>query len=203
MDRPVDLLLITAHCDDGELWAGGTIARSVEAGKRVTLAIAHHNSVRRREAEAAAAILGCEVWFREQQMELGKWASNCLEQARPEVLLTHPPNDPHFEHRDLSERVSWGLIKSKERKVYPHRWYHLETYYSTHSHGFPLLIDITEFFNKKCSALGCHISQMPDDLIQMAQAMNALHGQQIRKKHAEAFYPFPLLGRWPKLRELP
>jgi hypothetical protein len=44
---------------------------------------------------------------------------------------------------------------------------------------------------------------MPAELIETARMMNALHGARIRVKYAEAFYPFALLGRWPRLRELP
>jgi hypothetical protein len=40
-------------------------------------------------------------------------------------------------------------------------------------------------------------------LIKMARTMNSLHGVRIRAEYAEAFYPFPLLGRIPRLREFP
>jgi LmbE family N-acetylglucosaminyl deacetylase len=203
MGKPVDLLLLAAHCDDGELWAGGTIARLVESGKRVVLGIAHHDSVRRREAEAGAAILGCETWYRKKQTKLLEWASTCLNAACPEVLMTHQIGDPHFEHHELGEVVRKALTKSSHRKTYPRRWYWLDTYYSTQSPGTPVLIDISAHFARKCSALDCHDSQTPSALIEMAQTMNALHGQRIRAEYAEAFYPFALLGRWPKLRELP
>jgi LmbE family N-acetylglucosaminyl deacetylase len=198
-----DLLLFAAHCDDGELWAGGTIANLVESGKRVTLAIAHHDSTRRGEAEAGAAILGCEVWFREDNADLFEWVCSCLHEARPDVLITHPIDDPHFEHDEISRIVNRALTKSRQRKEYPRRWYWCDTYNSTSKVGFPLLIDISAYFDRKCSALECHRSQSPVHLVEMAQAMNALHGGRIRVKYAEAFYVFPLLGRWPRLRELP
>lgn len=198
-----ELLLITAHCDDGELWAGGTISKLVESGKRVILAIAHYDEVRRGEAEAGAKILGCEVWFRENNIDLFEWASNCLHEARPEVLLTHPIGDTHFEHDEIGRIVHRALTKSRQRKEYPRRWYWCDTYNSTATPSFPLLIDISLYFDRKCSALECHHSQTPADLADMARTMNALHGRRIRARYAEAFYLFPLLGRWPCLRELP
>jgi LmbE family N-acetylglucosaminyl deacetylase len=203
MESPTDLLLFTAHCDDGELWAGGTISKLVECGKRVVLAIAHHDTVRRGEALAGAAVLGCEVWFKEEQVGLVEWASTCLNDARPVVLMTHAVSDPHFEHESISQSVRQVLTKSKHRRAYPQRWYSLDTYYSTESVGFPILIDISSHFQQKLSALDCHNSQSPGDLAEMARTMNALHGQRIRVQYAEAFYPFPLLGRLPRLRELP
>jgi LmbE family N-acetylglucosaminyl deacetylase len=200
---PTDFLLFTAHCDDGELWAGGTIAKLVESGKRVTLAIAHHDAVRRIEAETGAATLGCEVWFRENNLDLFEWVGSCLHEARPEALLTHPIGDPHFEHDEIGRVVSRVLTKSQQRKEYPRRWYWCDIYNSTSPPGLPIFIDISAYFDRKCSALACHRSQMSTDLIDMAQAMNALHGRRIRVNYAEAFYLFPLLGRWPRLRELP
>lgn len=203
MGNPTDLLLFTAHCDDGELWAGGTISRLVACGKRVVLAIAHHDSVRRVEAESSAAVLGCEVWFKEEEVGLMEWASTCLNDARPIVLMTHAIWDPHFEHEAIGQNVRHVLTKSKHRQAYPQRWYSLDTYYSTESVGFPILIDISSHFQQKLSALDCHHSQTPGDLAEMARTMNALHGQRIRVQYAEAFYPFSLLGRLPRLRELP
>ena len=203
MRKPVDLLLLVAHCDDGELWAGGVICRMVDEGRRVVLAIAHHNSIRRREAETSASLLGCEVWHRKKQTKLMDWAATCITAARPEVIMTHPIGDPHFQHHGLGEAVGMALTKSHERRAYPRRWYWLDTYYSTHPLGTPILIDISAQFQRKCSALRCHRSQQPEDLVSMATAMNALHGQRIRTEYAEAFFPFALLGHWPKLRELP
>lgn len=198
-----DLLFFAAHCDDGELWAGGTIANLVERGKRVTLAIAHHDSRRLSEAEAGAAILGCEVCFKENNADLFEWVCSCLHEARPEVVITHPIGDPHFEHDEIGQIVGRALTKSRQRKEYPRRWYWCDNYNSTSAVGLPLLIDISDFFDRKCSALECHRSQSPDDLVDMARTMNALHGRRIRTKYAEAFYVFPLLGRWPRLRDLP
>lgn len=198
-----NLLLIAAHCDDGELWAGGTIARCVDGGKQVTLAVAHYDGTRRAEAKAGAAVLGCDVWFREPDVDLFEWVCDCLQRMQPEVLATHPVGDPHFEHNEIGELVNKALTKSRRRKDYPRRWYWFDTYYSTEPKGSPLLIDISEYFERKCSALACHRSQSPKDLLEMARSTNALHGQRIRAKYAEAFYVFPLLGRWPRLRDLP
>jgi LmbE family N-acetylglucosaminyl deacetylase len=197
------LLLFAAHCDDGELWSGGTIARLTELRKRVVLAISHHDAIRRREARQGAAILGCEVWFRQNSDDTLQWATRCLHEAQPEVLVTHPIADPHFEHSDLSSAVIKALTKSKQRKLYPVRWYWFDTYYSAQSPGFPILINITRYFDRKCRALGCHRSQKPQELLDMARVMNRLHGQRSRVQYAEAFHPFSLLGRVPLLRNLP
>jgi LmbE family N-acetylglucosaminyl deacetylase len=198
-----EFLLCVAHCDDTELWAGGTIAGLVKKGKRVVSLVAYHNDIRRNEALASAATLGYEVRFKEKSVSLFDWIFSCLNELRPEVIATHPFGDPHFEHDEVSREVSKVLTKSDQRKSYPIRWYWFDTYYSTESKGHPLLIDISDYFELKISALQCHQSQSPNDLIKMARTMNALHGIRIRAEYAEAFYTFPLLGRIPRLREFP
>jgi len=198
-----DLLLFTAHCDDAELWAGGTITRLARNGGRVCVAIANHDPTRRREAELSARILGYEVTFHEGSAGSLAWAQDVLESTAPDVLMTHPVADPHFEHARLGATIIEALTKSLHRKAYPRRWYAYDTYYSTTSEGFSLLIDISDEFETKASALRCHKSQQPDELVAMARSMNSLNGQRIRASYAEAFQPFPLLGRWPRLRDLP
>ena len=150
---PTQLLLFAAHCDDGELWAGGTIAKLARSGGRVALAIAHHDDRRRGEAEASAELLGCEVRFRGEGTDLFEWVRDCLSEARPEVLITHPIGDPHFEHDEVGRAVSRVLTKSRQRREYPRRWYWCDTYHSTSPPGLPLLIDISDTFDRKCAAL--------------------------------------------------
>src|SRR5690242_7907395 len=93
-----DLLLFAAHCDDGELWAGGTVAQMTQSGTRVVLAVANHDPVRRAEAGASAAVLQCEIKFREVGEDLATWASEVLMSEAPEVVACHPTSDPHYEH---------------------------------------------------------------------------------------------------------
>jgi LmbE family N-acetylglucosaminyl deacetylase len=199
--KPIELLLCVAHCDDTELWAGGTIAGLVKRGRRVVSLVTYHNDTRRNEALASAAALGYEVRFKEKSINLFDWISSCFNELRPEIIATHPTGDPHFEHDEVSRTVNKVLTKSSQRKNYPMRWYWFDTYYSTESKGCPLLIDISDYFEHKIAALKHHQSQTPENLIKMARSMNALHGLRIRAEYAEAFYTFPLLGRLPRLRE--
>jgi LmbE family N-acetylglucosaminyl deacetylase len=175
----------------------------ISRGQHVVLAVAHHDGTRRNEAEAGAAILGCDIWFREKGEDLAEWSAGCLHKAKPVVIATHPIGDPHFEHEELGEVIKRVLTKSKVRKDYPLRWYCFDTYYSTSTFGPPVLIDISGHFQQKCMALKCHCSQNPEGLVEMARTTNSLNGQRIRVEYAEAFFIFPLLGRWPTLRDLP
>jgi LmbE family N-acetylglucosaminyl deacetylase len=197
-----DIAIFTAHCDDAEVWAGGTIAKICSQGARIDVHIAFSNKIRREEAIRSAAELGHQVFFRSYDISLQEWIGNSLHQSKAEVLLTHPPTDPHIEHREVFHAVEWAHQNSNMRRQYPSRWYLFDSYYLTRSpETIPILLDITETFELKCKAIGIHCSQNTDELTMMVRASNTLHGMKIRCQFAEAFYPFPLLGRWPRLRE--
>lgn len=198
------VLVVTAHCDDAELWAGGTIARLTTAGVRVQVAIAHHTDVRRGEALRGGAELGVAPRFRSEGQPLLEWAEQEIHAARPEVLLTHGGNDPHPEHVAIFQGVIDALVRSRERRHYPRRWYSFDTYYLTRlPPGAPVIINVSASFERKLRSLRMHVSQNVEELTQMAEAMAVLHGMKIRVARGEAFHPFDILGRWPALREVP
>jgi len=110
----VDVLAIGSHPDDVELGCGGTLARLVRTGRRV--GILHLTSgeagsrgsveERRREAQAAAAILGAATV---EFLALGDGALRTsaaeedeviavLRRLRPELVLGPTPSDRHPDH---------------------------------------------------------------------------------------------------------
>lgn len=197
-------LLITAHCDDSELWAGGTIAKWSEKGLKTTVAVFHHSTERRLETNAAASILNFEPLFKDSDSAPHEWISELLNNRAPQILLTHPGYDPHPEHEKVNKAVIRAMSKHTNRREFPLRWYFFDTYYLSRSPTtFPLLVDISDAWGRKAQALSKHLSQNPENLINMAQHTNALLGMRARCNYAEAFYPFDILGRWPQLRELP
>lgn len=197
-------LLITAHCDDAELWAGGTIARWHDMGLHTTVAIFDHDSTRQSETLASASILGFEPLFRDSDRDPSDWVLELLVDRRPEVLLTHPEWDPHLDHQAVHHCVKRALLRHGDRRNYPKRWYSFDTYYLSKSPTtWSLLVDIGDAWIRKEQALSKHHSQNTKELITMARHAGALLGMRARFGCAEAFYPFDLLGRWPKLRDLP
>ena len=198
------VLIVVAHCDDAELWAGGTIRRYVVAGWGLEVAILRHTPDRRLETEASARIMEYKPVFLPDGEKPDEWLIRILKRNRPEVLLTHQRDDPHPEHQWVHRYVVRALTRSLERRQYPRRWYLLDSYYLTRCpSGCPILVDISDEFQIKREALRCHASQNTEELISVAEAANTLHGHKIRVGYAEAFYAFDLLGRWPRLRDLP
>lgn len=197
-------LAITAHCDDAELWAGGTLARWADAGLQCVVGIAFHNEQRRQESCRSAALLGYQPRFLDQKEALFLWILGLLQELHPQVLLTHPEQDPHPEHQMVHRQTIEALTKFSHRKTSPLRWYSFDSYYQTRSPSvWPMAVDIGSTLERKLAALALHQSQDSAELIHMAKHSAAMVGMRVRMEFAEAFFPFDLLGRWPVLRDLP
>lgn len=201
---PCHALLLTAHCDDAELWAGGTLARWAEEGRRCVVGVAFHDDTRRAETLRSSAILQYHPRFKPLDQAMRAWVLDLLMEARPEVLLTHGETDPHFEHQIVHRSTIEALTKFPHRREGPQRWYAFDSYYQTRAPGvWPMAVDISQAIELKLMALDQHQSQNPEELCDMARQSAAMVGLRIRAAFAEAFYPFDLLGRWPMLRCMP
>lgn len=110
------ILVILAHPDDPEFFCGGTIARWVQAGHKVSYCLLTCGekgtkdrtittdtlcSIRQKEQHAAAAILGVnDVRFLDHpdgylvpDLELRKEITRVIRQAQPDVLVTCDPTN--------------------------------------------------------------------------------------------------------------
>ena len=111
LDLEIDrVLVVGAHPDDAEFYAGGTLARLADAGAEITLAICTDGArggrgideivrVRREEQERAAKRIGIgEIfWLKRLDGELvcddalrGRIVRE-IRRARPDLVLTHDP----------------------------------------------------------------------------------------------------------------
>lgn len=117
------VLAVGAHPDDVESFAGGTLARLVEAGAAATLVVCTDGGrggrgledaahVRGREQAAAAAVLGVSdvvmLGFPDGELEAGRLRLRLVEQvrrARPVVVLGH---DPRTLWTPAGDRVALG-----------------------------------------------------------------------------------------------
>ncbi|KUO04816.1 PIG-L deacetylase family protein [Streptomyces caeruleatus] len=187
-----------AHPDDLELWAGGTLALHARHAP-VIGAVKTHDEVRNAEAAASAQALGIELELRDILDATA--VDELIRRYRPEVLITHPVDDVHPDHRAVAAAVLAGLPKAHIHTGCPRRLYTCDSYNSLTLSGpvnAPVIIDITTTFDQKMRALAEHRSQPIDDHFgPMAQNLAALWGGRIGASHAEAFTPVPILGRLP------
>lgn len=181
------VLAVVAHPDDAELLCAGTLARAAQDGAAIGVCVLCQGDrgqpptpipdladVRRREMQAAAALLGAELL-------LGEFADGTLtddastrervvelvRQFAPTLILGHAPNDYHADHRAasaLTEAASWmaasrGLITPTRPLARPPAVWWMDTLGMT---GFEpgLFIDITPFVSLKERLLACHQSQL-------------------------------------------
>ncbi len=124
-DRPLRLLIIGAHPDDADFAAGGTGALYRAAGHEVKMVsmtngdAGHHLQSgpalaqrRRAEAAAAGAMIGATYDVLDNgdgrllpTLESRAQMIRLIRSFRPDLVLTHRPNDYHPDHRYTSQLV--------------------------------------------------------------------------------------------------
>lgn len=125
MSDRLRLLILGAHPDDAEFHAGALAAVYRHRGHEVKIVsmtngdAGHHEiagealAVRRKaEAAAAAAVIGAasEVWANrdgqlQPTLELRWQVVRAIREFRPDLVLTHRPNDYHPDHRAVGQAV--------------------------------------------------------------------------------------------------
>jgi len=131
---PKTVLVLVPHPDDAEFYAGGTIARMVNAGARVVIVTAtdgsrgsfEHDSetlarIRSREAQRAARVLGAEppIMLGHPDLEVDRLPPGVLReqfirairQHRPDVLIAQDPFTPYEVHPD-HRAVAWAASEA-------------------------------------------------------------------------------------------
>jgi LmbE family N-acetylglucosaminyl deacetylase len=139
MSRKV--LVLAAHPDDAEFFAGGTLAKMVAAGAQVATLIATNGDkgsfeldaarlaeVRRMETLRAAGVLGVqEVVFLDHhdgeldQLEPGRLREQfvrAVRERRPDVLFTFDPFAPFEDHPD-HRAVAFAALEAIDFASYP------------------------------------------------------------------------------------
>ena len=127
---PRTILAIGAHAGDMELTCGALLAKQVKRGDRVVLlhltlgeggnpkmAPADYGEQKRREAAAAAAVLGGEAMFgpyRDGELpdndEARRYVATVIRQVKPAVIITHWKNSIHKDHAAASAIVRDALL---------------------------------------------------------------------------------------------
>lgn len=146
---PSVVLALTAHPDDAEFFAGGTLAGMIASGARVHILVAtdgrrgsfEHDSaglaaLRAEEGRRAAAALGAEppILLGYPDLELDRLPAGTLREAfirairqiRPDAVVAEDPfapYDPHPDHRAVAWAASDALSFSHLPLMHPE---HLE-----------------------------------------------------------------------------
>ncbi|HUQ24929.1 MAG TPA: PIG-L family deacetylase [Burkholderiales bacterium] len=192
------VLAIGAHPDDLELAVGGTLAKLQQSGARVVMAVVSipaDYEVRRKEAEAAAAILGCElrilvdggVTRRIEDMktyELVSLLDGVVRELQPAAVLTHGPSEIHRDH----VLVYNATVSTQRLRYFDFFSYHPNFCRPVAVQFHPrAYVDVSDTIEAKMEAIAAHRSQfcnrgLPIDIYRDIARMN---GRMLGVQYAE------------------
>ena len=218
------VLAISCHPDDIEIAAGGTLRKYAKRGDTVILChlangdkgdtctpMEELGALRNREAELGGKCLGAQQVI---TMDIGDLMINSRDenqvrrlveiicQARPDVIITHSPDDYMKDHVEVSKMV-FDASFSATIPNYAGDGYLpnvVPIYYMDTLAGVDfspeVYVDITEEIDDKLMALRCHASQlqwMRDhdhiDFEEMVRTCSKYRGYQCGAGYAEGFIP--------------
>src|SRR5262249_10646277 len=179
---PLDYLVIAPHPDDAELGVGGTIPLLQAQGARVGVLDLTDGEptpfgspeVRRRETEAATAVLGLD--WRDNlglgnrrltaDLEARAKLARVLRQTRPHTLFAPYWDDAHPAHVAASALVDaarfWAKLTKTDLPGDPHYPRRILYYFSVHLRLHPkpsFILDVTPHIEEKMRAIACYRSQ--------------------------------------------
>ncbi|HON72839.1 MAG TPA: PIG-L family deacetylase [bacterium] len=231
------ILAVGAHPDDLELLCAGTLIKYSKEGHTVVMAhMCNGNkghftippeelaSIRAEEAKKSAEIIGAEIIQGEYpDLELGidenskRTAVDVIRRARPDVIITHSPDDYMVDHINTSRLI----VEASFIATLPH----YKSDYPAHNVIPPVFfidtlagvnfipteyVDITDEIEIKEKMLLCHQSQyiwLRDhdhiDYVDFMKSLSKFRGIQCGVKYAEGFKQYQVWGRIVPRRLLP
>ncbi len=222
------ILFIHAHPDDAEILAGGTLVLLARSGNHVTIATmtsgdcgsdAHDpeeiSAIRRREAAAAAAIIGARyicAEFRDMAIfnddASRRRVTELLRRVRPDLVITASPEDYHCDHeatsllvRDACFGASAPNYKTGDADALPAipHLYFADSIGTVDRFGTAIapdfFVDVTSTLPDKHKMLAQHASQREwlkrqhhiDDYIETMEAWTRARGALAGVEYAEGF----------------
>jgi LmbE family N-acetylglucosaminyl deacetylase len=229
----VNVLAVGCHPDDLEIGCGGTLAKLASQGHRVTMVhVANGDKghkviqpealkqIRRLEAKAAGDLIGAEVIsldvpdlaVKSDQDELIGKLVKVIREAKPDFIITHPPEDYMKDHMEVSHAVfdaSFAATVPNYNNLAGEEAHHKVTpiYYMDTLAGVGFLpteyVDISDYIDLKIRMNDCHESQIKwlyehdsIDFLDFVRTVSKFRGIQCGKAYAEGFTQ---CQAWPRL----
>lgn len=223
------ILAVGAHPDDLEILCGGTLAKYRARGDEVVMChVANGDKghfvimpeeltrIRASEAEQAAAVIGAEcvaLNFLDVEifdtLQARKRVIDMVRVARPDVVITHHPDDYHTDHQAATQL----LLEATFSATVPHVEsehsflpklpvvYFMDTLAGLHFQPTEY-VDITGFIAQKKEMLSKHVSQLgwlkehdDYDALDALETQAKFRGYQCGVKYAEGFIRYRVWGR--------
>jgi N-acetylglucosamine malate deacetylase 1 len=191
------VLAFGAHPDDLEVGAGGLLARLVEEGAAVTMAIVsipYDHERRRAEAEVGAKVIGGKLRFIYDEKpsrvedipmhELVRRMDQLVADVHPDLVITHSMHDLHWDH-GLVNRATVSALRRTPCDLLA---FLSSPEMNAQSRAFgQCFADISKSIDTKIEAIGAHRSQVEkldlESSRDLARAMGRISGYQ----YAEAY----------------
>jgi LmbE family N-acetylglucosaminyl deacetylase len=218
----VRVLAVGAHPDDLEILCGGTIARYVKDGHQVVMCHATNGdmgsfvhgreeiaAIRLEEAGRAAAIAGaghaslglCDGEVNAADPAHKRLVVELVRDARPDVIITHAPNDYMGDHNEISKLVFECSFYATFPNLETNRPRHdvvTPIYYMDTIAGLGFVpneyVDVTETIETKAEMLQAHATQLEwlrdhdgVDIVEEMKTAARYRGQQCGVRYAEGF----------------
>ncbi len=192
------VLAIGCHPDDIELGCAGALLKHRATGQRTSMLVmtggqrsrTFSSDTRQKEQEAAAAILGAELYwggFNDTEIDPGRATIDVIERVmelvKPDVVYVHAPDDSHQDHRAISVATVSAARRSSRILFY-------QTPSTTHFEP-TIFVDAEANIDRKIAALECHASQVEAGSFHLdaVRAGARYWGAFARVSLAEAFTP--------------
>ena len=138
---------------------------------------------------------------------------NAMRWAKPDVILTHHPEDSSTDHAETSKLVS-KLLLSLPGKLVPADEPPIQkfpsVFYWTSSGNAEVFVDISEVIDLKLKAISKHESQYAwlrtfgtEDFVENIKLSNQANGLWVGYKYAECFVPLRMPGFMPDVKLMP
>jgi len=222
------ICVVGAHPDDIAITCAGTVAKYVKLGHEVTKITMtcgdkgnpekvpeEASKERLAEGKKAAEVMGAKyINLGEKDGEIydnhetRQKIIEILKQERPDIVLTHFPDDYNLDHNVTSRIVfaaslfatlPWSSQLPTLQKIT--RMYYFEPF-GSFSFNPEIYVDITDTFETKLKAISAYESQIrfnrkwsKIDLLEYARVVNRLRGIQCGVTYAEGFVPLMVTGR--------
>jgi len=202
----VNILAFGSHPDDIEIGVGGTLSKCAGEGHvnvtGIVMTLPKDTTVRRRESEIAAEILGINIKLLNMSFDdlflsrkLVEKIDNILYEYTPDIIFTHWNGDSHQDHNALTRGVI-AASRMNDCSVYMYEQT-LPGGIVPDSFNAQMYIDISSTIDKKLKSIKAHNSQheINGELwLQGVKGRAMFRGSQINVRYAEAFQVVKRLG---------